>query len=161
MGKLSKDGDCCPGLKDCAEGSGPYAMSTGGDYPSLSSKTCDGTEGCMAFGQMFAYVTHFHFASRGACMTSQNSNTSLGEYHCDAPPRSPTVASFKYLSTAPQHGKMPFVCYTTSMSGEVRSSDGCYKDSDCPPPPVSGLKCKCVPVPGERGGDCDCAPGFR
>ena len=38
----------------------------------------------------------------------------------------------------------------------VKSSDGCYKDADCPQ--IKGLHCGCMPVSGERGGDCYCKP---
>jgi hypothetical protein len=54
-----KGGDCCPGTTACKPhptSPGPFAVSTGGDYPSISSKLCDQVVGCVAFGQMYSYV---------------------------------------------------------------------------------------------------------
>ena len=57
-----KGGDCCPGTTACKHPTapvapyGPFAVSTGGDYPSISSKLCDQVVGCVAFGQMYSYV---------------------------------------------------------------------------------------------------------
>ena len=47
-------GDCCPGVTNCSTGNGPYAVSTGGDYPATTGPVCDKTPGCIAYGQMQA-----------------------------------------------------------------------------------------------------------
>lgn len=103
-------GDCCPGATNCTGGVGPYAISTGGDYPSMSKPRCDSTPGCVAFGQMYAYVTRFHFESKDSCEASARSNQSLGDYHCDDGPASPA----EYHSVTPIHAKAPYACFTTS-----------------------------------------------
>merc|ERR1711865_123379 len=110
---LPESGDCCPGDSGCKAGTGPYAVSTGGDYPQMTKKVCDSTSGCLAFGQMFKYVTRYHFSSRDTCEASARSNQSLGDYHCNEAPISP-VALSEYLSVVPMHAKLPFSCYTTS-----------------------------------------------
>jgi len=106
-------GDCCPGVSECEGGTGPFAISTGGDYPEMSKPVCDRTPGCEAFGQMYKYVTRFHFSSKDTCEASQRSNVSLGDYHCDEGPVSP-VALADYSSVLPMHAKMPYTCFTTS-----------------------------------------------
>ena len=104
-------GDCCPGNTSCEGGTGPYAISTGGDYPEWAEPRCDHTPGCVAFGQMYKYVTRFHFDSRLTCQASQASNESLGDYHCD---EAPALLRSGYNSTKAMHAKLPFSCFTTT-----------------------------------------------
>ena len=56
--QLPGDGDCCPDKSACkSDQTGPYAVSTGGDYPNMSKAACDSIPGCVAFGQMYSFVT--------------------------------------------------------------------------------------------------------
>ena len=52
--RLTGDGDCCPTDTACAGGSGPYAVSTGDDYPDDAMAKCDSIPGCVAVGQMYS-----------------------------------------------------------------------------------------------------------
>merc|ERR1711981_454314 len=106
------------GKTGCKGGPGPYSISTGGDYPQMTKPVCDKTPGCVAFGQMYKYVTRYHFSSKDTCEASSRSNHSLGDYHCDEAPISPVVLS-SFLSVAPMHAKMPYACYTTSQSSAL------------------------------------------
>jgi hypothetical protein len=105
-------GDCCPASTNCTGGRGPYAISTGGDYPSMTSSICDDTPGCVAFGQMTAFVTHYYFHSRDACeQASQSARPIAGSFKCASPPASTPT----YLSTVRVISKMPWACYTSSI----------------------------------------------
>ena len=114
---------CCfetaPSLTVCVatagkDGLGPYAVSTGGDYPDAAEQVCDATAGCVAFGQMYSYVSRFHFESAAACKASQAAGgaASLGEYHCEGGGEGGEPIA--YRSSVPMEGKAPYTCYTTA-----------------------------------------------
>merc|ERR1712046_22080 len=108
-------GDCCPGTSDCKEGSGPYAVSTGGDYPEMSKMVCDRTNGCVAFGQMESFVTRFHFDSKEACLAARKLTPSIGfQFNCGGAVQSGAIEYKSVNATALSPAKMPVVCYTTA-----------------------------------------------
>ena len=109
--KLKGNGDCCPIGDACKGGTGPYAVSTGDDYPAASMAACDRIPGCVAVGQMYSYVTRYHFSSKTACVESSKASPAPAfEYECDYAP----VTSRGYESVAPMKAKAPWACYALS-----------------------------------------------
>lgn len=102
-------GDCCPGTTNCTGGKGPYAMSTGGDCPSTAGPLCDDTPGCLAFGQMRSFVTHFFFDTTASCVAASKASNPIGfDFKCGGPP----AEVLRYHSIEHVDAKLPWLCFT-------------------------------------------------
>ena len=122
-------GDCCPMATNCSGGSGPYAVSTGGDYPESTGLVCDDTTGCVAFGQMKSFVTHYYFSSKETCKAAQSAPAHAGgmnasSWACSAEPVGPDL---EYWSTKePVPSKMPWTCFASWPAECKGETDGTY-----------------------------------
>ena len=102
-------GDCCPGTTNCTGGKGPYAISTGGDDPSMAGPLCDDTPGCLAFGQMRSFVTHFFFDTTASCVAASKASNPIGfDFKCGGPP----AEVLRYHSIEHVVAKLPWLCFT-------------------------------------------------
>ena len=129
-------GDCCPGVTNCSTGNGPYAVSTGGDYPATTGPVCDKTPGCIAFGQMYSFVTHYYFDSAASCSAAQYAAAPIAfSFECNSGPA--TVP--RYRSTRHVVSKEPWSCYTrdnNTTAAAAAAAAGLEHKLEQQPPPL-------------------------
>ena len=78
----------------------------------MTEPICDKTPGCVAFGQMQAFVTHYYFESQVACEAAAKAPQPIaGSFMCGSAPAEVSA----YGSTVKVVSKMPWSCYTTSQ----------------------------------------------
>ena len=75
----------------------------------MAEPICDKTTGCVAFGQMLGFVTHYYFESQAACDAAANASQPIASnFMCGSPPATAPT----YASTVKVVSKMPWRCYT-------------------------------------------------